>query len=158
LKKTTATFGDIIKRLALIDEVQKKITELSSNVVSLQEVLADKRSRGVFGEMQLNSLISNIMPESSYKLQFSLPNNKIADCALFLPEPTSTVIIDAKFPLESYRRMTDISLGDSDRKIAEQQFKQDISKHMQDISSKYIVPGTTSGGAVIVYPDRSYIF
>lgn len=154
-EKTTATFTDIVKRLALIDEAQKKITELSSNVVSLQEVLADKRSRGAFGEVQLNSLIRNVLPEDSYQVQYSLPNGKIADCILFLPEPTGHVVIDAKFPLESYRRMTDISLSELERKAAEKQFKQDIQKHISDISGKYIIPGTTSDGAVMFIPAEA---
>ena len=154
-EKTTATFADIVKRLALIDEAQKKITELSGNVVSLQEVLNDKRSRGAFGEVQLNSLISNVMPESSYALQYKLPNEKIADCVLFLPEPTGMVAIDAKFPLESYRTMTDISKIETDRIAAEKQFKQDIQKHIKDISEKYIIPGTTSDGAVMFIPAEA---
>ena len=154
-EKTTATFADIVKRLALIDEAQKKITELSGNVVSLQEVLNDKRSRGAFGEVQLNSLISNVMPESSYSLQYKLPNEKIADCVLFLPEPTGMVAIDAKFPLESYRTMTDISKIETDRIAAEKQFKQDIQKHIKDISEKYIIPGTTSDGAVMFIPAEA---
>lgn len=154
-EKTSATFADIVKRLALIDEAQKKITELSTNVVSLQEILADKRSRGAFGEIQLSSLISNVLPENAYKLQYTLPNNTIADCALFLPEPTGTIIIDSKFPLESFQRMTDFSKPDSEKKAAEKQFKQDISKHIQDISSKYIIPGTTSDGAVMFIPAEA---
>lgn len=154
-EKTTATFHDIIKRLALIDEAQKKITELSSNVVSLQEVLADKRSRGAFGEVQLNSLVANILPEDSYRLQYTLPNDKIADCAIFLPDPTGTIIIDAKFPLESYRKMTDNELATTDRKTAEKQFKQDINKHIQDIAKKYIIPGITSDGAVMFIPAEA---
>jgi DNA recombination protein RmuC len=154
-EKTTVVFADILKRLSLIDEAQKKITELSSNVVSLQEVLADKRSRGAFGEVQLNSLISNILPEDSYALQYSLPNGTRADCAIFLPKPTGTVIVDAKFPLESYRLMTDITQPESARKQAERQFKLDINKHIQDIAGKYIIPGTTSDGAMMFIPAEA---
>ena len=154
-EKTTATFTDIVKRLALIDEAQKKITELSTNVVSLQEVLADKRSRGAFGEVQLNSLIRNVLPEDGYQIQYTLPNQKVADCILFLPEPTGNVVIDAKFPLESYRRMTDVNLVETERKTAEKQFKQDIQKHIKDISEKYIIPGTTSDGAVMFIPAEA---
>jgi len=154
-EKTTATFTDVIKRLALIDEAQKKITELSTNVVSLQEVLADKRSRGAFGEVQLSSLIHNMMPESSFSFQHVLSNGKRADCFLFLPKPTGDVAIDAKFPLESYQRMTDISIAESDRHVAEMQFRQDIKKHIQDISSKYIIPGETSDGAVMFIPAEA---
>ncbi|MFT5132455.1 MAG: DNA recombination protein RmuC, partial [Gammaproteobacteria bacterium] len=114
-EKTTATFGDILKRLALIDEAQKKITELSVNVVGLQEILADKSSRGAFGEVQLHSLVRNILPEANYQLQYTLPNDKIADCVLFLPEPTGMLAIDSKFPLEAYRRMRDVDASDFDR-------------------------------------------
>ncbi len=154
-KKTTETFTDILKRLALIDEAQKKITELSSEVVSLQEILADKRSRGAFGEVQLNALIANVMPENSYAIQYSLPNGKIADCALFLPEPTGTIAIDSKFPLESYRTMTDFNATDIDRKQAEKQFKRDIQKHIDDIAAKYILPGVTSDGAIMFLPAEA---
>ena len=100
-EKTTATFGDILKRLALIDEAQKKITELSSNVVSLQEILADKRSRGAFGEVQLHSLVRNVLAEANYELQYTLPNGKIADCVLLLPEPTGMVVIDSSRDLRA---------------------------------------------------------
>lgn len=154
-EKTTATFTDVIKRLALIDEAQKKITELSSNVISLQEVLADKRSRGAFGEVQLSALVRNVMPENAFALQYTLGEGKRADCILFLPEPTGNVVIDAKFPLESYRRLTDISLVDSERRNAERQFRQDILKHIQDISTKYIITGETSDGAVMFIPAEA---
>ena len=138
-EKTTKTFNDILKRLALIDDAQKKITELSTNVVSLQEVLADKRSRGAFGEVQLNALIRNVLPEQHFKLQHTLSNGKIADCVLFLPEPTGNVVIDAKFPLESYRKMMDEQAGEFERNAAQRQFKLDIKKHINDISGKYLI-------------------
>lgn len=154
-EKTTTTFADILKRLALIDEAQKKITELSTNVVSLQKVLADKRSRGAYGEVHLSALIRNVMPEASFAFQYTLPNDKVVDCILFLPDLTGTVAIDAKFPLESYQRMTDIALAESDRKDAERQFKQDVRKHTQDIAEKYIIPGTTSDGAVMFIPAEA---
>jgi len=154
-EKTTATFSDILKRLALIDEAQKKITELSSNVVSLQEVLSDKRSRGTFGEVQLASLIRNVLPESGFSLQYTLSNGTRVDCILFLPEPTGNVAIDSKFPLESYRRMTDFSITEAERITAERQFKQDVRKHIQDIAGKYILPGETSDGAVMFIPAEA---
>jgi DNA recombination protein RmuC len=147
-EKTTSVFADI-------DKAQEKIAELSGNVVSLQEVLSDKRSRGAFGEVQLSALISNIMPENSYSLQHTFDNGVRADCVLFLPEPTGTICIDSKFPLESYQRMTDATRGDADRKTAEQQFRQDIKKHIKDISTKYIIPGETSDGAVMFIPAEA---
>lgn len=154
-EKTTATFADVVKRLALIDAAQKKITELSSNVVSLQEVLADKRSRGAFGEVQLSSLIKNVLPESNVSFQHTLSNTKRVDCMLFLPEPTGNVAIDAKFPLESFQKMTALNINDGDRKIAEQQFRQDIKKHISDISSKYIIPNETADGAIMFIPAEA---
>jgi len=154
-EKTTETFNNIIKRLALIDQAQKKITELSTNVVSLQEILNDKRSRGAFGEIQLNSLIRNVMPESHFSLQHTLSNGKRPDCILFLPEPTGNVVIDAKFPLESYQKMLDIKLAESDRRTAETAFKLDIRRHIQAIAEKYIIPEETSDGAVMFIPAEA---
>jgi len=154
-EKTTATFTDVIKRLALIDEAQKKITELSSSVISLQEILTDKRSRGAFGEVQLEALIRNVLPLEHFALQHTLTNGKRVDCILFLPEPTGNIAIDAKFPLESYQRLSDYSISDSDRINAQQQFKQDIRKHIQDITEKYIVSGETADGALMFIPAEA---
>ncbi len=154
-EKTTKTFNDILQRLALIDDAQKKITELSTNVVSLQEVLADKRSRGAFGEVQLSGLIRNVLPEQSFKLQHTLSNGKIADCVLFLPKPTGNVVVDAKFPLENYRKMMDNEMAESDRKSALRQFKMDIKKHINDISDKYLIDNETADGAIMFIPAEA---
>jgi DNA recombination protein RmuC len=154
-KETTHVFSDVLKRLALIDKAQEKIAELSGNVVSLQEVLSDKRSRGAFGEIQLQSLVSNVMPDGSYTLQETLPGGVRADCVLELPQPTGRICIDSKFPLESYQRMADPHTGDADRAAAERQFRQDIKKHIKDIASKYIIPGETSDGAVMFIPAEA---
>lgn len=154
-EKTTATFGDVIKRLALIDAAQKKITELSTNVVSLQEILTDKKTRGAFGEVQLSALIRNVMPEQNFSFQHTLSNAKRADCILFLPEPTGNVVIDAKFPLENFRQLIDSTRSELERKAAEQQFKLDIRKHIQDIADKYIIPGETADGAIMFIPAES---
>mgnify|MGYP000709414559 CR=1 FL=1 len=154
-EKTTATFQDIIKRLTLIDEAQKKITELSSNVVNLQEVLADKRSRGAFGEVQLSALVSNVLPEKSYALQHSFSNNVRADCVLFLPEPSGTICIDAKFPLENYQRMMDTQVSEIECVAAARQFKQDIKIHINAIASKYIIPNETADGAIMFIPAEA---
>ncbi|MEN8178424.1 MAG: DNA recombination protein RmuC [Pseudomonadota bacterium] len=154
-EKTTETFTQVLTHLTRIDEAQKKITELSSNVVSLQEVLSDKRSRGAFGEVQLNALVRNVMPESGFSLQHTLSNGKRADCVLFLPDPTGNVVVDAKFPLETYQRMQDDQLPESDRNKAQRQFRQDIKKHIDDIAAKYIIPGETSDGAVMFIPAEA---
>lgn len=153
--KTGKVFEDVLKRLVEIDKAQEKIAELSGSVVSLQEVLSDKRSRGAFGEVQLSALIANMMPENSYSFQHTFENGVRADCVLFLPEPTGMICIDSKFPLESYQRMTDTALGNADRTAAERQFRQDIKKHIKDISSKYIIPGKTSDGAMMFIPAES---
>jgi len=154
-EKTTKTFSDILQRLALIDDAQKKITELSTNVVNLQEVLNDKRSRGAFGEVQLNGLIRNVLPEQSFKLQHTLSNGKIADCVLFLPKPTGNVVVDAKFPLENYRKMMDFELDESSRIAAQRQFKTDIKKHINDINVKYLIDNETADGAIMFIPAEA---
>jgi DNA recombination protein RmuC len=154
-EKTNETFGDVIKRLAFIDAAQKKITELSTNVVSLQELLNDKRSRGTFGEVQLSALIQNMIPDQHFSFQHQLSNNRRVDCMLFLPEPTGNIAVDAKFPLENYRLMIDSNLTETDHIQAERQFKIDIRKHIQDIAEKYIVQGETADGAVMFIPAEA---
>lgn len=129
-EKTSSTFIDVVKRLTIIDEAQKKITELSSHVVSLQDVLVDKKARGAFGEVQLSTLISNMLPSASYQMQYTLSNQKRADCVLFLPEPTGNIVIDAKFPLETYQRLINSDALSTDRKSLQQQFRQDIQKQI----------------------------
>ncbi len=153
--KTSATFTDIVKRLALIDDAQKKLSELSSNVVSLQEILVDKRSRGAFGELQLKNLVLNLMPAESCSFQHTLSNGLRADCMLFLPDPTGHIVIDSKFPLENFQLMTDYDASEPERKKAHQVFKVDIKKHISDIASKYIIPGETSDGAVLFIPAEA---
>jgi len=154
-EKTTETFARVLEHLSRIDEAQKKITELSASVVSLQEVLTDKRSRGAFGEVQLEGLVRNLMPEGSFALQHGLSNGTRVDCILFLPDPSGNVPIDAKFPLESYQRMVDFDAPESERAQARRRFRQDIRKHIQDIASKYLIPGETSEGAVMFLPAES---
>ena len=154
-EKTTATFADVMKRLTIIDQAQQKITELSANVVSLQDILADKRSRGAFGEVQLAALIRNVLPEKSFSLQHTLSNKTRVDCLLFLPQPTGNTAVDAKFPLESYRKLMNLSVGSTERKLVEKQFQQDIRKHVDDIASKYIIKGETSDGAVMFIPAEA---
>ncbi len=154
-EKTTETFVRVLEHLSRIDEAQKRITELSSSVVSLQEVLTDKRSRGAFGEVQLAGLVSNIMPEGSFALQQTLSNGTRVDCLLNLPEPTGNVPIDAKFPLESFQAMMDNDLPETDRARAARQFRQDIRKHIHDIADKYLIPGETADGAVMFLPAEA---
>jgi DNA recombination protein RmuC len=154
-EKTNETFTDVVKRLALIDEAQKKITELSSSVVSLQEVLNDKRSRGAFGEAQMMLQVRNALPENAFEEQYMLSNGTRVDCMLFLPEPTGNLAIDAKFPLDSYKTMMDPDVAQAERLGAEKQFRQDIKKHINDIADKYIIPGETSDGALMFIPAEA---
>lgn len=153
-KKTNETFVNVMARLATIDEAQKKIDGLTTNVVSLQELLGDKRSRGAFGEVQLEGLVRNIMPSQAYAMQYTLPNGTRADCVLKLPEPTGMVAVDSKFPLENYHLMFSAA-SPAERTVAERQFKADIKKHVDDIAGKYIIPDVTSDGAVMFIPAEA---
>ena len=153
-KKTNETFVSVMARLATIDEAQKKIDGLTTNVVSLQELLGDKRSRGAFGEVQLEGLVRNILSPQAYEMQYTLPNGSRADCVLKLPEPTGMVAVDSKFPLENYHRMFDAA-SPAEKLVAERQFKADVKKHVEDISSKYIIPDVTSDGAVMFIPAEA---
>ncbi|MBX9722914.1 MAG: DNA recombination protein RmuC, partial [Candidatus Obscuribacterales bacterium] len=154
-EKTSSTFSDVVKRLTIIDEAQKKITELSTHVVSLQDVLVDKRARGAFGEVQLSTLIANMIPSTHYKMQHTLSNQKRADCILFLPDPTGDIVIDAKFPLETYQKIMNSGAVSQERKTLQQQFRQDLQKHIKDIAEKYIVPNETADSALMFIPAEA---
>ena len=154
-KKTNETFVNVMQRLATIDEAQKKIETLTGSVVSLQELLGDKRSRGAFGEVQLEALVRNVLPPAAFEMQYTLPNGARADCVLKLPEPTGLVCVDSKFPLENYHRMLAPGVNDLERAAAQRQFRADVRKHVDDIAKKYIVPDVTSDGAVMFVPAEA---
>ncbi|HEY8085775.1 MAG TPA: DNA recombination protein RmuC [Methylophilaceae bacterium] len=154
-KKTNETFVNVMERLATIDEAQKKIDGLSTNMVSLQDLLSNKSSRGAFGEVQLEGLVRNALPPDAYEIQYTLPNGLRVDCALFLPEPTGTVAVDSKFPLENYHRMYEPGIAETERQLAARQFKADVKKHVDDIANKYIIPNVTSDGAVMFIPAEA---
>jgi len=154
-RKTNETFASVMARLATIDEAQKKIDGLTANVVSLQELLGDKRARGAFGEVQLEALVQNMLPPDAYAFQAVLPNNTRVDCLLTLPAPTGKVAVDAKFPLENYHRMFDADAAELDRRAAQQAFRADVKRHVDAIAGKYILPGTTSDGAVMFLPAEA---
>ena len=154
-RKTNETFVSVMARLATIDEAQKKIDSLTTNVVSLQELLGDKRARGAFGEVQLEALVQNMLPPDAFAFQHVLPNGTRVDCMLTLPAPTGLVAVDAKFPLENYHRMLEIGAGEHDRRSAQQAFRADVKRHVDAISSKYILPGVTSDGAVMFLPAEA---
>jgi DNA recombination protein RmuC len=157
-EKTNKTFSDVIERLTKIDEAQKKIDSLSTNIISLQDILTDKKSRGTFGEVQLNGLLKSIFGEKNekiYQLQKLLPNGTMADAVLHIPDPVGMIAIDSKFPLENYQRMTDRKLSEPERLKSEKEFKINVRKHIFDINSKYIITGVTSDQAVMFIPAEA---
>ncbi len=157
-EKTNKTFTNVLERLSKIDEAQKKIDGLSNDIVSLQSILTDKKSRGIFGEVNLKHILVSVFGEKNdkiYSLQYTLPNGTIADSVLFAPAPLGTIAIDSKFPLESYRMMVDKKLPQEIRESYEKQFKSDVKKHIDAISSKYIIEGVTSDQAIMFLPAEA---
>ncbi|WP_331836507.1 DNA recombination protein RmuC [Erysipelothrix piscisicarius] len=157
-KKTNDTFTNIVERLSKIDEAQKKIDALSVEIVSLQDVLTDKKTRGTFGEVQLHQILASIFGDKNdriYQMQYNLSPGIRPDAVLFAPEPLGTLVIDSKFPLENYRRMIDKSLDPNQRQNAERQFVLDCKKHIDAISNKYIISGVTSDQALMFVPAEA---
>src|SRR5574344_1316087 len=157
-EKTNKTFGNILERLSKIDEAQKKIDGLSSEIVSLQSVLTDKKTRGIFGEVNLNYILTSVFGENNqkiYDIQHHMSNGSIADAILYAPEPLGTICIDSKFPLENYQKMTDKTLSSTERDNATKLFKIDVKKHIDAISSKYIILGETSDQAIMFLPAEA---
>ena len=152
--KTTETLHDLRERLAKIDVAQQKISSLSEQVVSLQEVLSNKQARGAFGEIQLNDLVTSALPPSAYDFQVVLGNQKRADCVLNLPNPPGMIVIDSKFPLESYQALRNAQT-DREKVEAERFFRASVLKHIKDISEKYIIPGETAESALMFLPSES---
>ncbi len=156
--KTNKTFLNVVERLSKIDEAQKKIENLSGDIVSLQSILTDKKTRGIFGEINLKNILVNVFGEKNdkiYKLQYSLSSGVIADSVLFAPEPLGTICIDSKFPLENYQMMVDKKLSQEARDLYEKKFKIDMKKHIDAISSKYIIPGETTDQAILFLPAEA---
>lgn len=156
--KTNKTFMNVLERLSKIDEAQKKIDNLSTDIVSLQSVLTDKKTRGIFGEVNLKHILSSVFGERNdniYRLQYTLSNDTIADSVLFAPEPLGTICIDSKFPLENYQMMVDKKLSSDVRDNYEKLFKSDMKKHIDAISSKYIIPGETADQAILFLPAEA---
>ncbi|AUD66090.1 hypothetical protein BK011_10470 [Tenericutes bacterium MZ-XQ] len=156
-EKTTETFTNVIERLAKIDEAQKKIEVLSEEVVSLNGLLTDKKTRGIFGEVQLYQLLTAVMGENKqlYEKQITLTNGFMADAMVHAPEPLGDIVIDSKFPLDNYKRMMDKGLGKQDRLNAEKEFKKDVKNHINAIKDKYIIPTETSDQAIMFIPAEA---
>ncbi len=156
-EKTNKTFTSVLEKLAKIDEAQKKIDMLSTDIISLQGILTDKKARGTFGEVNLKHIMNSVFGNDMhlYEMQHKFETGEIADCVLFAPEPLGTVAIDSKFPLENYQRMVDKNLNQGIRDAAEKSFVQDVKKHIDDISRKYIIAGVTSDQAFMFLPAEA---
>ena len=157
-EKTNKTFTNVLERLSKIDEAQNKIDVLSKDIISLQGVLTDKKTRGIYGEVNLKNILSNVFGENNnkiYRMQYTFSNGTIADSVLFAPEPLGTIAIDSKFPLENYQTMVDKNNTKTVRESALKLFKSDMKKHIDAISSKYIIPGETSDQAILFLPAEA---
>lgn len=157
-EKSNKTFMNVLERLNKIDEAQKKIDSLNGEIVSLQSVLTDKKTRGTFGEVNLEYILNNAFGSNKngiYKTQVKLSTGVIADAILYAPAPLGTIAIDSKFPLENYQRMTDKTKTKEEREYHEKLFVQDVKKHINDISEKYIIPGETTDEAILFLPAEA---
>ena len=156
-EKTNKTFASILERISKIDEAQKKIDSLSSDIIGLQSVLTDKKTRGIFGETNLNFILNSVfgVNDKIYQIQVTLSNGYIADAMLYAPEPLGTIAIDSKFPLEHYNQMTDTKLSKLERDVATKAFKADVKKHIDAIKSKYIIEGETAKEAIMFLPAEA---
>ncbi len=152
--RTNQSMTQIHKRLAVIDQAQKNISELSTQMVGLQDILGNKQARGAFGEIQLNDLVASVLPPSSYKFQATLSNGRRADCLLKAPNPPGAIVIDAKFPLESYAALQNAK-GEAEKKAAGRAFSADVIGHINDIADRYIVPGETAEQALMFLPSEA---
>ena len=157
-KKTNETFQGILERISKIDEAQKKIEQLSTNIISLQDILSDKKSRGCYGEVQLHTILASVFGDKNdkvYQLQYQLPNSTMVDSILRCPQPLGMVAIDSKFPLENYQRMMDRTISDAQREVYIKAFKADVKKHIDDIANKYIIKNVTSDQAIMFLPAEA---
>ena len=153
-ERTGQTLKVLHERLAVIDSAQKNITELSTQMVGLQDILSNKQARGAFGEIQLNDLVTSALPKSAYEMQATLSNGKRADCLLKLPNPPGSIVIDSKFPLESYSAFKN-SETDAEKAANGRAFSASVLKHVKDIAERYIIPGETAESALMFLPAEA---
>ena len=153
-RRTAQSLGDLQQRLSAIDKAQDNITKLSGDVLSLQDILSNKQTRGAYGEIQLNDIVTKALPSDSYTLQATLSNGNRPDCLIHLPNPPGHIVIDSKFPLESYEALrkakTERELNEAAKFL-----RSSIKKHIKDISSKYIIEGETADGALMFLPSEA---
>ncbi len=153
-KTTTESLAKLNERLALIDRAQKNIETLSGEVSGLQALLANKQSRGAFGEIQMQDIVKNYMPPNAFEFQSTLSNGARVDCLIKLPNPPGSVPIDAKFPLENWRQFAEAE-DEASKKTAAQAFRAIVLKHIKDISEKYLIPGETADSALMFVPSEA---
>ena len=153
-RRTAQSLGDLQQRLATIDKAQENITKLSGDVLSLQDILSNKQTRGAFGEIQLHDIVIKALPQDSFTMQATLSNGRRADCIIHLPNPPGPIAIDSKFPLEAYEAMRRAST-EADLSGAARQFRTALRKHIKDISEKYIIEGETADGALMFLPSEA---
>ena len=152
--KTTENLANLQERLGVIDAAQKNITELSGQVVGLQDILANKQARGAFGEIQLEDIVRDALPPQAYDFQHTLSNGKRADCVVHMPNAQGSMVIDAKFPLEGFRNLRG-SETKEDTLSAQRLFKQSVKKHISDIAARYIIKDETSTSALMFLPSEA---
>ena len=152
--KTAESLGALQQRLVAIDKAQANLEKLSGNVLGLQDILSNKQTRGVFGEIQLKDIVSKALPPNTYDFQVLLNNGKRVDCMIYLPNPTGPIAIDSKFPLDSYDNLR-ISKNEIEKKRAIQDFKKSIRFHINSIAEKYIIEGETADGAIMFLPSEA---
>ena len=152
--KTARSLGELQQRLETIDKAQENIEKLSGNVLSLQDILSNKQTRGAFGEIQLNDIVIKALPSDSYKFQHTLSNGKRADCLIDLPNPPGAIVIDSKFPLEAYESLRSSS-NSSELLEANRMMKTSVRQHIKSIAEKYIIEGETADGAIMFLPSEA---
>ena len=153
-RRTAQSLGDLQQRLSTIDKAQEKITKLSGEVLSLQDILSNKQTRGAFGEIQLTDIVSKALPSDGFELQATLSNGKRADCLIKLPNPPGPIVVDSKFPLEAYEALRNAS-SETETSTAVRSFRISVRKHIKDISEKYIIEGETADGAILFLPSEA---
>ena len=152
--KTTESLTQLQERLKVIDKAQDNITRLSGDVLSLQDILSNKQTRGAFGEIQLTDIVSKALPKDSYDLQATLSNGKRADCMIHLPNPPGPIVIDSKFPLEAYEALRRAETQEA-LTLAARAMKTAVRAHIKAISEKYIIEGETADGALMFLPSEA---
>ncbi len=153
-RHTVESLRHLHERMAVIDNAQKNLTELSTQVTSLREVLANKQARGAFGQGRMEAIVRDGLPKGSFAFQFTLSNRTRPDCAVFLPGDQRPIVIDAKFPLEAVTALRQAA-GEDERKHAAHRLRQDVLRHVNDIAERYLIPGETQDIALMFVPSES---